>query len=355
MSYSIVIANRLNWIDWAKTLAILSVVFGHIPEDNSSFFIKYIVQFHMPLFFFISGYLTKKELYNKSTINKYWQTLIIPYICYNILFYPYWVVRHIIDFPGSGWFDFVKPFIGTLLFQFKTSISDDLNGVTWFIGALLVMKIILSICNKHKYGMIAMSVFSIIVAFIYITNEYYRFYTALPFVGFIRCLPFFYLGYVCRHRHIIPERPKLKDIYICIIGITISIITYTFERVNPGLIIYGLCFWIICISAIGGVLSICKLLDNVHLTIIENISVGTIVIMGLHWILIGITNYTLSKLLHIPNIVYPLWIAILLTILFAAILYPVILLFRNKYPFMLGKQLKAIQNMSNVSKATSGN
>lgn len=343
MSYSIVIANRLNWIDWAKTLAILSVVFGHIPENNGSFFINYIVQFHMPLFFFISGYLTKKEFISISTLKKYWHTLIIPYLCYNILFYPYWIVRHVIDFPDSGWFDFIKPFIGTILLQFKTPISDDLNGVTWFIGALLLMKIILSICNKYKYGMIAMSLLVFIIASIYIVNEHYRLYTALPFVGFIRCLPFFYLGYVCKHKHIISEKPKQKDIYICIVGITISMITYTFERANPGLIIYGLCFWIICIFAIEGVLSLCKLLDSVHLTIIENISIGTIVIMGLHWILIGVTNYTLSKLLHIPNIVYPLWIAILLTFLFAAILYPIILLFRDKYPFMLGKQLKATQ------------
>lgn len=76
MKRTIVIANRLNWIDWAKTFAILFVVFGHIPEEKDIFFINYIVQFHMPLFFFISGYLTKKELFCKKTLTKYWHTLI---------------------------------------------------------------------------------------------------------------------------------------------------------------------------------------------------------------------------------------------------------------------------------------
>ena len=56
--------NRLNWIDWAKAIAITFVVFGHIPEERGSFFLNYIVSFHMPLFFFISGYLTKKEYFN---------------------------------------------------------------------------------------------------------------------------------------------------------------------------------------------------------------------------------------------------------------------------------------------------
>ena len=37
MKRTIVIANRLNWIDWAKTFAILFVVFGQIPEEKDSF------------------------------------------------------------------------------------------------------------------------------------------------------------------------------------------------------------------------------------------------------------------------------------------------------------------------------
>ena len=112
MNNPIIILNRLNWIDWVKVIAISMVVFGHIPEERGSFLINYITRFHMPLFFFISGYLTKKELFCKSTLEKYYHTLIIPYFCYNIVFYPYWVVRHMVDYPNAGWYDFVKPIIG---------------------------------------------------------------------------------------------------------------------------------------------------------------------------------------------------------------------------------------------------
>ena len=351
MSNKIIILNRLNWIDWAKTIAILFVVFGHIPEESGSFWISYIVQFHMPLFFFISGYLTKKEYFNSTTLQKYWHTLVIPYFCYNFVFYPYWVVRHIIDFPNAGWFDFIRPLIGTFLLQFTTPISESLNGVTWFIAALLVMKILLSICNKHRYGMTFMSILVIFVALLYIYNEHYRIYTNLPLVGFVRCLPFFFIGYLCKQNKIIPQKKQQKDYIICIAGIAISLITYTYERTSYGLIIYGICFWIICISAIGGLLSLCKLLDKVHLRIIDNISIGTVVIMGLHWILIGITNFGLSKLLHLSSIEYPLWAAIALTLLFAAIIYPIIILFKNNYPFMLGKQSTKVltDNASNHS------
>ena len=81
---------------------------------------------------------------------------------------------------------------------------------------------------------------------------------------------------------------------------------------------FGIYFWIINLTAIGGLMSMCKLLDQVHSKIIDNISIGTIVIMGLHWMLIGITNYSLSKIFHLSEaITYPWYIATLLTIIYS--------------------------------------
>ena len=74
MRYTIEIKNRLNWIDWAKAIAISLVVFGHIPMSPDNFIQKFITNYHMPLFFLISGYLTKKECFNINTIRKYWHT-----------------------------------------------------------------------------------------------------------------------------------------------------------------------------------------------------------------------------------------------------------------------------------------
>lgn len=335
------IPNRLNWIDWAKVIAITLVVFGHIPMEKGNFIQSYIVVFHMPLFFFISGYLTKKEYPNKDTLKKYWHTLGIPYICYNIIFYPYWVVRHIIDYPNAGWYDFIKPIIGTVMLQHKTPYYESLNGVTWFVSSLLIMKLLLSFSNKYRYGKIVMAFIVCIDAFLYIMNENYRYITDLPFVGFTRCLPFFIIGHLCKQKDIIKDKPNNHDWIKCICGFCLSLFTFNILRGSYGLYEYGICFWIICISTIIGILSFCKLLDKIHSIIIDNISIGTIAIMGLHWILIGITNYSLSKLLHIDGgITYPWYVAICLSFLYIAIIYPIILLFKNKYPFMLGKWKK---------------
>ena len=81
--------KRINWIDWAKATAITMVVFGHIPEARGSFLITYVCSFHMPFFFFLSGYLFKVRNNHREEFNKLKTSLIIPYFIYNIIFYPY--------------------------------------------------------------------------------------------------------------------------------------------------------------------------------------------------------------------------------------------------------------------------
>lgn len=339
MSNSIIIPNRLNWIDWAKALAITFVVYGHTPAKEGDFLHSYITSFHMPLFFFISGFLTKKEYMGKATLNKYWHTLIFPYLCYNALFYPYWAIRFTITHPTTNWFDYIKPILGTFMLQIETTYNDYLNGVTWFIAALLVMKIILSICNKYKNGKYIILLFTILSTLFYINNEFNLYVSTLTPISFAKCFPFFILGYYCRKKNIISEKVQKNDIVFCIIGLIIGIISYTIVRQASTISQYGISFWAMCLSSIIGFLCLCKLLDGVKSKIIENISIGTIVIMGLHWMFIGTTDYILSKLLHINgDITYPPLVVILLAIVFVALEYPFIILFKNRFPFLLGKR-----------------
>ncbi|WP_033148492.1 acyltransferase family protein [Prevotella sp. P6B1] len=338
MGNTIIITNRLIWIDWAKALAITLVVFGHTPIEKGNFLQNYIVVFHMPLFFFISGFLTKEEFFSKITLKKYWNTLIIPYFCYNIIFYPYWVVRHSIDYPYAGWYDYIKPIIGTFMLQHKTAYYESLNGVTWFIVSLLIMKIILAICNKYKKGGLFIILLSICTTCFYIVNEAFRFVTDLPFVGFTKCCAFFYLGFYCKQKNYIYTDYQKKDIFICLLGIISSIYFFSIFRNGTSIVEYGILYWLICLSAIWGILSLCKLLNKVHFTAIDNISIGTIVIMGLHRMFIGATNYGISMLFGIQReIVYPLITAILIALFFVALEYPIIIFFKNNFPFMLGK------------------
>lgn len=48
-------SERIKWIDVARAYAMLMVVYGHC--DASSVIGRFIYLFHVPAFFFISGYV----------------------------------------------------------------------------------------------------------------------------------------------------------------------------------------------------------------------------------------------------------------------------------------------------------
>ena len=90
--------NRLEWADIAKGLGIILVVFAHtlVPKlRESSITIKFIwifiYNFHMPLFFFVSGYLFEKNLGRYTdkaafTVKKA-RLLMLPYLMFSLIAY----------------------------------------------------------------------------------------------------------------------------------------------------------------------------------------------------------------------------------------------------------------------------
>ncbi len=78
-----VLSKRIEWADIIKGFAILFVVIGH---SNSSVN-RYIYIFHVPAFFFLSGFLT---IIDKKSVKLFlWdklKALIIPFLSINILF-----------------------------------------------------------------------------------------------------------------------------------------------------------------------------------------------------------------------------------------------------------------------------
>lgn len=52
--------GRINWIDFAKGVAIILVVIGHVIPESINLF-GFIYAFHMPFFFIMAGYLLNTE------------------------------------------------------------------------------------------------------------------------------------------------------------------------------------------------------------------------------------------------------------------------------------------------------
>ena len=152
MADSLLKKNRVGYFDIAKGIGIILVVIAHI-EYVSAPVRFYIVTFHMPLFFIVSGMLAEltdeKERSLKELVLKKLKRIMLPYLIFSIL-YP------LIDFvyfflTGNG-----DPY-GSL----KPNLLDSLmlygNSVLWFLPTaffgevifLLVIKACLKISKKY--------------------------------------------------------------------------------------------------------------------------------------------------------------------------------------------------------------
>lgn len=78
------VLNREEFIDSSKGIGIILVILGHCLNKNYWPF-HIIFTFHMPLFFFLSGMVSKVDLSFLTLIKKRVHSLVVPYFCFFVL------------------------------------------------------------------------------------------------------------------------------------------------------------------------------------------------------------------------------------------------------------------------------
>ena len=107
-----VVAKRIIWIDWAKTILIYLMVVGHcLPAPWES---TLIYAFHMPAFFIISGYLYRQH--------NWWRTVksfVVPVAFFSAINFVIYAIPKIIKgtFSTENLF-IIFPWVVALLIMF---------------------------------------------------------------------------------------------------------------------------------------------------------------------------------------------------------------------------------------------
>jgi len=126
--------NRIRYIDFAKGIAIILVVMGHMVQynlkgDAANAIFNFIYSFHMPLFFFLSGYvaaLKYEGICIRSVlpfIKKKSLSLLVPFLTWGILL-------NLLLFRFS---------ISDSLLQLKLLVSHPDRG-PWFLFTLFIIQ-----------------------------------------------------------------------------------------------------------------------------------------------------------------------------------------------------------------------
>lgn len=131
--------SRLIYLDNIKGILIMLVIIGHAiqfcsPDYEENFFFRFIYSFHMPLFFFISGYLANRGKWDSKMIRKRFAQLLFPFVT--------WA--------------FISPLLKTGSLDWNQVVKCILypdNGL-WFIYNLFVYVVVFNVADylHYKHG-----------------------------------------------------------------------------------------------------------------------------------------------------------------------------------------------------------
>ncbi|MGY3213782.1 acyltransferase family protein [Mucilaginibacter sp. HD30] len=138
--------SRNSAIDILKGIGIFFVVFGHVNRNHT--IREYIWDFHMPLFFWISGLLFDSERYNNfwPFLKAKIRTIYVPYVFFFLLTFAYWFF---IERRVRGNYSVGHQLLGL---PYGTYEGEHLNfnGALWFLPCLFSVQLLFYFVAKLK-------------------------------------------------------------------------------------------------------------------------------------------------------------------------------------------------------------
>lgn len=331
--------QRINWIDYAKVIGIYLVVLGHlpIPEQGS----VYIYSFHMPLFFFISGFLSKtNNITFRQFILKKIRTLIIPYIIFSIGTYIFWVAigRHF-GSDADVVIPLYKPAIGIL---YGTTAHDYMihNIPLWFIPCLFIVEMLWYGLQKLSIHIILLLCVCSIIGYIFpqLTSIRLPWGIEIAFTAIV----FYGIGNIIQQKNLLQIfHSNITYITVIIISILVFIIGNKLQgRVDLNSLEFKnpILFYLTACSGIFILQTISKYIPNN--SIISFISNHTLTILALHGLSISVIKACMIFVFHIPieTINNTIGLNSIVALFAIIILIPCMIVFEKYMPIVIGKQ-----------------
>ena len=196
-----------NYIATAKAIGIILMVVGHAISQNYAY--RFIYMFHMPLFFFCSGYFYKVPtslegvgLFAKKRI----KGLYFPFVKWGIFFlmlHNLFCDWHLYNIPDTNYYNITDHFYRFRSLLLSMTGQEQLLDPFWFLKELLLSSILICVVTfvlrryDFKYKDIVVWLSFILLTVI---TKYYKF--GLPIIWNVSIMflsaTFVYAGYMYR-------------------------------------------------------------------------------------------------------------------------------------------------------------
>ena len=241
--------KRVDYIDIYRSFGIIFMIMGHI--DYGEKFDFFIHAFHIPMFFWISGFFFKHklkvELSFRQFVIKKQKTLLIPYCVFGAGHYFYWLTYN--DFS-------IKP----LLHVFSINTRGlPICGALWFLTSLFFTDITFFLIDRYIENNILKTIIVCVISFCgniigIIVPFTLPFALSTSFVG----VGLYYLGYLTKlheENKVVHKLMNLSWLSNSILAIITSCLIFSNGYINMRLDMYSVIplFWInVLLSVIVG-------------------------------------------------------------------------------------------------------
>jgi acyltransferase len=269
--------KRNQIIDNLKGIGIFLVVLGHLPI--SSFLFKYIYGVHMPLFFFVSGFLFNPNLNFKNFFVKKFSSIIKPYLLYCFLtYFLHLIFFKLINNPDTTSF---LNFLKSVFYGVPVNGYLKWNPPLWFLPCLFSAILIFYLLSKLK-RQISMVLILLVLFMVGVLLSLNKIYLPFGVSSSLMALPFLFFGSYFRQKDGFVFFRKINKYWILLISAFYTLFTFLNKGfLNFRLKNYGNIF-ISYIGGIFGIMILIKISEKIKSTHISNIGKNSLFIFGFH-------------------------------------------------------------------------
>lgn len=135
---------RHGWIDAARGLGIVLVVYGHAISGlpKAAQLEIFIWSFHIPLFFFLSGLVERPQVEPgwPAFVRRLWRAIVLPYLTFSLLAYLWWLIAASGD-CGVRCAPWWVPLVGTVYGVSAATQFMVHDSPLWFLTCLFSVKV----------------------------------------------------------------------------------------------------------------------------------------------------------------------------------------------------------------------
>jgi fucose 4-O-acetylase-like acetyltransferase len=264
--------NRIEYIDWAKALGMLTIIWGHIKLTGWSN--DFVYAFHIPFFFFLSGIVFSKDRYVdfKHFFMRKVKTLLYPYLIFSVATWAFWALYSY--FTHASVKSYWMPLLQTFVAQGSGGFLEH-NVPLWFVTCLFCVEMLYWMISRLKDGTnLVVSLLCALVGYLLVYHCKFWDFRLLPwsFESALMAMPFFALGNLLvkriSHENIIKAVRSHK--WICIGGMLIGFALTAFIGHRNGVVSMGhsrlgnnpLVFYVTAFVGIVSMLVLCILVSG---------------------------------------------------------------------------------------------